>query len=41
MLTNNLDKNQLQETFATKSIRYDAIVIGEDQNISLYIQPEF
>lgn len=36
MLTRNSNKTQLQQILTVKAIRYDAIVIGEDQNMSLY-----
>ena len=32
----NTGKQQLKQILTTKAIRYDAIVIGEDQNMSLY-----
>ena len=31
-----LEKTTLHQILTTKAIRYDAIVIGEDQNMSLY-----
>ena len=35
LLTNNIDTS-LKQILTTKAIRYDAIVIGEDQNMNIF-----